>query len=533
MKVDCKFLPYEDTHSFSKIALDYLKGDEKLQPFYRHPVSLAGIEAAMRERQIFPTNRKVLVDELRKQYADFALSELQETYLQKLLNNNCFTITTAHQPNIFTGHLYFVYKILHTIKLANELKNKFPESDFVPVYYMGSEDADLDELGHINLDGEKVEWQTNQTGAVGRMNTKGLEKIIERLAGEFGYLPFGAAMVALCKHAYTEHANIQQATLYFVNELFKQYGLLVLIPDNVALKRLFNDIVKRELTEQFSHKLVEQTTNAIGEHYKVQAAGRDINMFYLSDDGSRNRIELKDSRFTIHDSQLSFSETEILKELETHPERFSANVILRGVFQEMILPNIAFIGGGGEQAYWLELKEVFKSVGVPYPMLILRNSFLLVEKKATLLKEKLGFQLSDIFKNQQVLLNEFTHKHTSNHLNLSDEKNRVANIYREISTAAHLIDSTLQQHICSLQTQALKKLGALEKKMLRAEKRKFSDAKNQIAAFKKQLYPNNNLQERVDNFMPYFAKYGFELLDILLNNSLGLEQQFGILSISE
>ncbi len=533
MKVECNFLPYEDTHSFSKIAMDYLKGDEKLQPFYQYPVSLDGIKAAIKERENYPTNRKILVNELRTQYAGFNLSDVQEINLQKLLNNNSFTITTAHQPNIFTGHLYFVYKILHTIKLANELKKQMPENDFVPIYYMGSEDADLEELGHINLDGEKVEWETNQIGAVGRMHTKGLEKIIERLQGEFGNLPFGKQMVDLCKQAYSRNTNIQQATLYLVNELFKQFGLLVLIPDNAVLKRLFNDVVKKELTEQFSHKLVEKTTNAIGEHYKVQASGRDINMFYLSDDGQRNRIEIRDTKYEILNKQLSFTEPEILQELENHPERFSANVILRGVFQEMVLPNIAFIGGGGELAYWLELKDVFKAVGVPYPILILRNSFLLLENKSILLKEKLALEFKDLFKSHQDLLNEFIQKNSSNKLNLSEEKNRVASVYREISSSANSIDPTLQQHICSLQTQALKKLGALEKKMLRAEKRKFSDAKNQIEKFKNQIYPSGNLQERVDNFMPYFAKYGFELLDVLLQYSLGLEQQFAILSISE
>lgn len=531
MIADCDFLPYEDTHSFSKMAMDYVKGAEKLQPFYQHPVSIDGVKAAIKDRQLFATNRQVLVAELRRQYQGYVLTELQENNLLQLLNHHCFTITTAHQPNVFTGHLYFVYKILHAIQLANQLNKQLPNNHFVPIYYMGSEDADLDELGHINLSGEKVEWQTNQTGAVGRMNTKGLEKITERLEGEFGELPFGNQMIAMCKQAYGSYKNIQEATLYLVNELFKQYGLLVLIPDNAVLKQLFNDVVKKELTEQFSHKLVEETAKAINQHYKVQAAGRDINLFYLSDDGQRNRIELKDSQFTIHDSTLSFSQDEILQVLENHPERFSANVILRGVFQEMILPNIAFIGGGGELAYWLELKDVFKAVGVPYPILILRNSFLIMEKNGLLLMEKLGLTLKEIFNSEETLLNNLTQKNSTNQLTLSEEKDSVATIYRGISKLAGSIDPTLQQHICSLQTQSLKKLGALEKKMLRAEKRKFSDMQRQIQHFKKQLFPNNNLQERVDNFMPYFAKYGFELLDVLLKHSLALEQQFGIISM--
>src|SRR5690606_36563786 len=95
-----------------------------------------------------------------------------EEHLAVLAEPTTFTVCTAHQPNLATGYLYFVYKILHAIKLAEALNAAHPEHRFVPVYYMGSEDADLDELGTFRYVGKKFVWDAGgQKGAVGRMDT--------------------------------------------------------------------------------------------------------------------------------------------------------------------------------------------------------------------------------------------------------------------------------------------------------------------------------------------------------------------------
>ena len=154
-------IPYRQTNYFSKIILDYLDHAETLKRFYSHPCSLQGIQKAIQNRQGF-NNRGMLVQELKKQYANSASDRVSKN-IEELLLDNTFTITTAHQPNIFTGPLYFVYKILHAIKLAEYCKTSLPQYNFVPVFYMGSEDADLDELGHIFLGGQKIEWNTKQT----------------------------------------------------------------------------------------------------------------------------------------------------------------------------------------------------------------------------------------------------------------------------------------------------------------------------------------------------------------------------------
>ena len=531
MVTTCEYISYESTGYFSKMIIDYIKGDEKLKPFYKYTVSLEGIKAAIEARKQFETPRTLLVEELRKQYQNLLLTDKQEQNLRLLLQHNTFTICTAHQPNIFTGQLYFIYKILHAVKLADFLNGKIPENKFIPVYYMGSEDADLEELGHINLNGEELVWETKQTGAVGRMKVdKQLIKLIDRIAGELEVEKNGKELVNLLRAAYKEGVFIQQATLQLVNELFKDFGLLVIIPDNAELKKQFNRIVKKELIEQFSHSLVETTGKQLNEHYKVQASGREINLFYLTET-RRERVEKEGGKFKVEGLGMSWSEKEILAEVDEHPERFSANVILRGVFQEMILPNIAFIGGGGEIAYWLELQKVFEACRVPFPVLIVRNSFLIINKIQEQATKKLGFEIIDLFKPTEQLINSLVIRESVSKLSLAKEKEELEVFYKHIKEVTAKIDITLTEHTEALQVRALEKIGTLEKKMLRAEKRKFEAQQRQLNKLRKQLFYGNSLQERVDNFSPFYAKYGKEWFNALYNASLSLEQKFGILGI--
>ncbi len=531
-----KQISYEATGSFSKMVLDYVKGVEQLQPFYAQPVSVDGIKKTIKARQAFATDRKLLVEVLQKHYAGETLAyqgagstaqQLQN--IQLLANSNTFTVTTAHQPNIFTGHLYFIYKILHAIKLCEKLKAVMPENDFVPVYYMGSEDADLEELGHIYINGTKHEWKTNQTGAVGRMKIdKALVQMLNVVAGEITVHPFGKEIIEQMKACYAEGATIEQATFKLVNALFGEYGLIVFLPDDTDYKKAFIPVVEKELKEQFSHSIVKATSVKFPKHYKVQAGGRELNMFYLKDD-RRDRIEKSANQFKAIDTEINFTQAEILNELETYPERFSPNVILRPVFQEMILPNIAFIGGGGEIAYWLELKDIFATAQVPFPVLILRNSFLLVEKKHAEKARSLGFSVTDLFNAENDLLNVLVKRDSEIQLNLEKEKQEILTFYAGLKKIAGAVDSTLQPHTEALEKLALRKVETLEKKMLKAEKKKFEAQQRQLHKLKSQLFPHNNLQERIENFMPFYAKWGKGFIETIYNSSLGLEQQFVVL----
>ncbi len=537
-------LPYRQTGAFSKIALDYIDQAVALKPFFSHPPTIQGLKKTIVARKQFSTNRELLVQELRKQYEGVVISDKVTKNIESLLSDESFTITTAHQNNIFTGPLYFIYKILHAIKLADQLKASLPQYNFIPVFYIGSEDADLDELNHIHLGGEKLVWETKQTGAVGRMKVdKGLIKLIGLMEGQLSVLPNGNEIISGLKKYYKEGTSLQDATFRFVNSLFEEYGLVILLPDNAVLKRQMVSVFEDDLLNQTPSGIVEKTAEKLqSAGYKVQASPREINLFYLVDD-KRERIIKEGTSLTERQARylptgqagkaqgtsLDLSEDELRNELQEYPERFSPNVILRGLYQETILPNIAFIGGGGETAYWLQLKDLFEHYKIPFPVLVLRNSFLIVEKKWQSTIVKLGFTIEDFFLPEQELINRLVARETDKKLKLNGTFSETEQLYNLIKKQASSIDTTLEKHVEALKTQALHRLQELEKKMLRAEKRKFADQQRQIHTIKENLFPGNGLQERKENLSYYYAKWGREFIKVLYKESLSLEQEFVVL----
>ncbi|HEX6915774.1 MAG TPA: bacillithiol biosynthesis cysteine-adding enzyme BshC [Chitinophagaceae bacterium] len=526
-----EYIPYADTGFFSRMVIDYLQQDKSLRNFYRYEPDLAGIRQAIEDRQRYHYDRDGLVNALSTQYEGLTTTDAVRQNIELLKRDSCFAITTAHQPNIFTGPLYFVYKIIHAIKLAEYLKQQLPENDFVPVFFMGSEDADLDELGHCVVDSKRYEWKTRQQGAVGRMKVdKAFVSLLDELAGQLQVLPYGEAIIRIFRDCYQPGESIQQATLRLVNHLFGDFGLVVLVPDNPALKAIFQPVIEKELKEQFSHTAVAGSIDQLGERYKVQAGGRELNLFYLIDD-KRERIGRYGDVYRVNGMDRTFTETEILAEATAHPERFSPNVILRGVFQEMILPGIAFIGGGGEIAYWLELKRVFEAVQVPFPVLLLRNSFLLMTTDQHEILNSLGFQSVDLFQPADILMNRLTKAQSSNRLSLSEEIGELNSFYQQLHETAKQVDQSLAEHVNALQAKALKPVAELEKKMLRAEKRKFETANRKIVQLKHQCFPGEGLQERVENIAGFYARFGKEILYRLYEHSPALEQHFTVLTL--
>lgn len=529
MNFTAEKIPYKQTGSFSRLVLDYLDDAELLKDFYNYRPDIEGFKKAAADRNNFPVNRNLLVEVLKNKYKDIEKSDKLKANIDALLSENTFTVCTAHQPNIFTGHLYFIYKILHAIKLSEELSALMPDNKFVPVYYMGTEDADLDELGEVHINGTKYQWQTEQKGAVGRMMIdKNFIQIIDAIAGQLSSEKHGGEIIDAVRNHYKEGTVLETATLHFVHSLFNKYGLVILLPDNAALKREFAEVVRTEVREQFSQKAVAKTVSAFPGEYKVQAAGREINLFYLQDN-IRERIEHVADGFIVANTKLKFSQEAFDQELQDHPERFSPNVILRPVFQEMILPNVAFIGGGGELAYWLELKNVFEKVHAFFPVLVLRNSLSIITKNTADIIKKLGFAPSDFFQTELRLTEILVKRETALQLDLKAEKEALKATYGNIKAGASAVDNTLTGHVHALRTQAMNRIEILEKKMLKAEKKKFEAQQRQIKKIKSVLCPGGVLQERSDNILEYIAHYGPGFIDTLYENSGGSEQSFTLL----
>ena len=527
-------VPYLETGYFSKLVTDYISNDPCIQPFYNLPPTKGGLTQAIKERSKYPINRKSLHTALTKQYGHLTKHPKTEENIQLLLKDNTFTICTAHQPNLLTGYLYFIYKILHAIKIANELNEAYPDKHFVPVYYMGSEDNDLEELGTFRFRGNKYVWDGNgQKGAVGRMNTASLKPLLNEVFKLFG--PQGnncTELKELLTNAYLQHKTVGKATQYLVNELFGRFGLVVLDPDEAILKAAFIPVMEDELLHQNSSPVITKQIELLGTHYKIQAHPREINLFYLNEQ-LRERIEKKGDIWEVLNTDIKFTETEILNELKQHPERFSPNVMLRGLYQETILPNVVFIGGGAEVAYWLQLKTLFQHYNVFYPSIHLRQSVQWVGNMQLKLIEQLELNIPDIFKPEQQLIREYITKHSGNEWHTDSEIAEIEKVFQNLKQKAISLDPTLKPAAEAALTKMKHQLVEMEKKMLRAEKRKNETQIARIERLKKALFPGNGLQERVENFTEYYLEYGSSFFDIIMQGMEPLPHQLLVISTAQ
>lgn len=517
--MDCTFsyLAYRDTNSFSQLVTDYLDNPELLKDFYRYKPNKEGVAAAIKDRANHPVDRDVLVATLTDQYKHLEHTDAVAENIASLANEHTYTICTAHQPNLLTGYLYFIYKIVHAIKLAEELNQEHPDKHFVPVYYMGSEDNDLDELGVFRYNGAQYRWDANgQQGAVGRMDTKSLKPILDKLFRVLGPPSTHTDdLKDIITHAYLKHSNISEATQYLVNALFGRFGLLVLNPDAAAFKRSITDIMLDDLTQHSANALVTKQVDALNEKgYKSQAYPRDINLFYLND-GIRERIEKTGDHWEVLNTDTKWDIAQLKQELETHPERFSPNVILRGVFQETIMPNVAFIGGGAEVAYWFQLKTVFEHYNTFYPAILPRQSVLWVDQTTAALAKKLKLEDKDLFRPTEELIKDHIVTYTDSDWQTSDELQQMTSLLSSLQQKAERVDPTLKASAESVLAKVSKQLKTLEQKMLRAEKRKMDVEVKRIEKLKSSIYPSGGLQERKLNFLEYYPIYGANFVDII------------------
>lgn len=484
-----------DTHSFSSFFIDYITQKESLKKYYHRFPSLEHFRAQIEERKNFPaSHRQTLHDVLKQQYQGLKTSSRVEGNLQLLADQKTFTVTTGHQLNIFTGPLYFIYKIITVINACKVLKAKHPGYNFVPVYWMASEDHDYDEIKSFRLYGKKYVWQTNQSGAVGRFDPKSISGLLNELPGD----------TSLFKTAYTKHNTLANATRYFVNELFGHEGLIVVDADDRKLKSLFTTMIHQDLFENKTKALVEEKNHGLESlGYHPQVFARDINFFYL-DKNVRQRIERKDDRFSVVDTNLSFSKEEIERMISNEPEKFSPNVILRPLYQETILPNLAYVGGPAEAVYWLQLKGVFDHFNTPFPMLMPRNFAAVMDEPTKKKFDKTGLELKDLFEEKNYLFNHWVAKNSAANLSLGKEIGEAEAIFKKVKEIAAQIDPTLLKHADAKTTQMIESLQVIERKMLRAEKRKHAEKLKQIEAVKDSLFPNQNPQERSDNFLNFY-----------------------------
>ena len=530
MPTDC--ISYQESGYFSKLITDYLNEKPELKELYNNFPTIENFRNQIEEKEKNFNNgikREILVSELEKQYTNFEISELTNQNISLLKNNKTFTITTGHQLNLFTGPLYFLYKIVSTINLCKELKSNYPDYNFVPIYWMATEDHDFEEINNFNFKDKKLSWNTVSKGPVGRLSTEELTAFFKVFKAELGASDNAEYLIELFSDSYIQNSNLAEATRYLANELFGEYGLVILDGDSVELKKQFIPYIKDELLYQNSNKKVLESIVKLKD-YSIQVNPREINLFYI-EDNLRERIIHENGNFKINNTNIEFTEAEIVNLINTNPEKFSPNVILRPLYQEVILPNLSYIGGGGEIAYWLELKAMFDFHKITFPILLVRNSVVLINKKQETKRVKLDLSWQALFLKQQSLIDTKTKEFSEINIDFSHQKMHLKKQFEALQEIALKTDKSFSGAVNAQEKKQINGLENLEKRLLKAEKKAHILQLERIIQLQNELFPNQSLQERESNFSEFYLEIGIEIIQKLIRELKPLSMSFSIIEM--
>ena len=496
-------ISFEETQNFSKKFLRHVNSEK---------INLKNIYLKTKEISYVEKKRKVLQKSLVKQYEKINCSNKVVENINQLKNKNTFTVTTGHQLNIFTGPLYVIYKIISTINLASKLKKKYPKKNFVPVYWMASEDHDFDEIKSFYLYGKNYSWDIKTSGAVGDINPKTIKNLFKNIPEK----------ISLFEKAYLKNSKLSNSVLYYMNELFGKYGLIILDPNNRNYKKLFLEVIKDDIVNNSIKNLQSKSSKKNLVHI------RKINFFYLKKN-LRERIIKEKNKYKINNTSISFSEKEIINKLNSNSEFFSPNVIMRCLYQQSIIPNIAYVGGPSEIEYWLEFKDFFNFYNISFPIILPRNFVTIINDKIKSKLEKLNIKLSDIFKNKNELEKIVLKYQSKNKFDLINEKKNIGKEIEKIIDKSKAIDKSLNGKILALKKKTIKEINSLEKRLIKEEKKNHQKSLNELDKIMSKLFPDNILQERKENFLNYYLS-DKNLVDTLIKNLDPLKFYFNIIS---
>lgn len=490
-------------NSFYKnpILMDLFKKDSNLSSFH-NGTDLSHIDRDFFEkRDLNIENREVLYQVISSQYSKTGL-KIPEN-LKAIKNKGAFTITTGHQLCVFGGPQYFIHKIISVLKIVENLKLKFKDFDFIPLFWMASEDHDFQEISSINIFNKNLSVSKEDGMGVGKLNPEIFTPILESLKDLFKN-DFRFKNLESIFSAALSQQNWANATRYWISKVFEKENLIVIDADDVKLKKLFLPIFKNELEDQFIYNSVENTNSKLRSlGYEPKINPRVLNLFFLEDE-KRHRIIFEDNVFKIGDMNLNLKE--ILNLLNNSPEKFSPNVLMRPLYQELLLPNLVYVGGPSELVYWSQLKKSFDQVDINFPILILRDHFNWMSEKSYKQWKNLGFSDNDLAKKPDTLIKNYVLSSNNETLDFKIENELLEKLSQNLLAKANGIETTLEPSVNGTVKGMMSDLDKVKNKFLKALKNKEELKKNQLNKISSQLHVNNKLTERVDSFIPMYVK---------------------------
>jgi bacillithiol biosynthesis cysteine-adding enzyme BshC len=528
--LDYRQLPLESS-GFSELFFDYMYEFNEVERFFTHnfrdPQALHNMMAALEERG---HDRSVLVRVLEEQNRAFGSTATALDNVALLRKPSTYAIVTGQQVGLFGGPLYTVFKTITTIKLSERLKQKFPQFDFVPVFWIEGEDHDFAEMNNISiLDGEsktaRLEYlpggvmPERNLGPIGELVfDASLDQTLASLEAALQKTDFTEDVMKKLRECYTPGRTFNQSFTAWMNHLFEDYGLVFISSNNAELKRLISPFFVKEISEfpKTSQTVIRQSAE-LEEKYHAQIKAKSINLF-LFHKGGRYLIEPREHDFSLKGTRHFLQKEELLKIANETPELLSPNVVLRPIVQDTLLPTLAYVAGPSEIAYHAQLKPVYEDFNVLQPIIYPRASGTFLEERVERAMEKYSLALSELFEDPGKVTAKVAER-------ISDVKAEV--LFGSVSSSIHdalselkfglkEIDPTLLGALEGVKSKIDGNLSVLKEKTVAAQMRRHETAMRQIERAIASLLPNGSLQEREISVIYFMNKYGPDLVKWLV-----------------
>jgi len=497
-----------ETGFFSQQQSDFCYNPNVFSQFITEPFSVDAIlrQIQRKKKKFLPEQRKVISNSLLEKYFPSEIStnkyipleneKIVRANIESLSQENTFTIVTGHQLVAMTGPLYLIYKIAHVVRLCELLKTNYSQYNFVPIFWIASEDHDYEEIRNFNLFNKTFSWNTQQSGPVGRFKMNNWKELLTEFSDLFKNNPESEIFKLIENFKGDNYAD---AYMKLIGHLFGHYGLVMVNADDKVLKRQFIPYMEREINEHFSYKeIVETTQNLIKIGGREQIVPREINLFYINDN-VRERLIIRNDKIEIPTLGV-YSKGEVIEWIRNKPEDFSPNVSLRPLYQEVLLPNLCYVGGAGEINYWLQLKGVFDKANVCYPLLQIRNSLVWIDQNTSEKLNKLQITPHDIFKELHVIQREYMESVAGDEINFNSIDEQFYKLKQIMFDTTIDIDSSLESYAVAEGVRIEKQVQHFKDKLYKIVKSRHDKNLKTIQQIKEKLFPNNQLQERYSNF---------------------------------
>ncbi|MFY8021082.1 MAG: bacillithiol biosynthesis cysteine-adding enzyme BshC [Bacteroidia bacterium] len=496
-----------ETPFVNPLTRDYLKRDAFLKDFYTCSHELNNYAELFSLKSNFPKERRLkLSKELLKQYTDAGINLKQDSkVLQNILElekEQTFTVTTGHQLVMFGGPLFTAYKIMSTIKLAAELNHSYPDKKVVPVFWLASEDHDYEEIKHTYINGETLTWNAKHDGqAVGSLVLTEIEKLISELESLLPDSGLKNKHLQYIRDAYQNGFTLSKATLKYFHSVFQDWGLVIIEPSNIEFKKEIQSLMYSDIIEQNSFKAQLNSDRILSSRYELQIGAREINFFYFDDVGKRLLIKKTAKGFGLSDQSKSFTIDEMKNLILHQPDRLSPNVNLRPLYQETLLPNLAYIGGPAELAYWLQLKSIFDANSLAFPIVVLRMMHLFTPPGLDSRMARFGLQAKHALQKPEALSDLYFQ--VVGDSSIESQINQILQNWQEIYELSAKVNDAFHAEILAQKLKDKAELKSLNK--IYKEKRllKHQAKLEKLLKLRAELYPAGILQERIETLMWY------------------------------